>query len=612
MRTVDYIAKTSLGLVAAAFAALVVCGIAAAAAPTAITGPVTATASTTATLIGTVNPNGASTTWHFDYGKTTSYGSTTAPVNAGSGTVNTGVSQDLTGLTPGTTYHYRLVATSSGGTTSGSDGIFNTASAAPPTVTTTAATGIGSSSATLNGSINPNGQATTYYFEYGKTTSYGTKTGVQNGGSDSSSVNVAAAVSGLQSGTTYHFRLVATSPSGTTDGADLSFTSTSTSTSTPTPPSSAVPSVTTKAASSVTTMSARLNGAVNPNGQATSCFFDYGTSTSYGSKTASISAGSGTKAVNVSSTISGLHTGIYHFRLSCSSPAGAATGSDLTFGSAGPPVVQTGSAQGASTSGVTLTGSVNPQGLSTNWYFQYGLTASYGSKTAPKSAGSSSSPTGVAAAITNLKAGTTYHYRLVGQSSAGTTYGNDVTFTTVAALTMSTSTAEIVYGHFATLSGAVSSRQSGVTVSILSQAYGTSGFKTLGTATTSAGGSWTFQAKPGIQTAYEAGTTDGTSAPVTIGVRPAVSLRVITQQRLTTRVVAGSSFGGKQVQLQILLSGNHWKTVAKTRLNERSSAIFPAAKLPHGTSSVRIAMSVNQAGAGYLAAFSRTISYKRR
>ncbi len=599
MTTVGHIARKSLAAAGAVTAALAVCAIAAAAAPTGITGPVTSTAATSATLSGTVNPNGIATTWHFDYGKTTTYGTSTSPTSAGSGTANTGVSSDLTGLAPGTTYHYRLVAISTGGTTNGSDGIFNTASAAPPTVTTNAATGVGGSGATLNGSINANGQATTYYFEYGKSTSYGTKTGVQNGGSDSNPVSVSAAISGLQTGQTYHYRLVAASTGGTTNGNDATFTATM------------GPSATTKAASSITSSGAKLNGSVIPNGVATTCFFDYGTSTSYGSKSATVSAGSGTKAVTVSATVSGLGSGIYHFRVSCSSTAGTSTGSDLSFGSAGPPVVQTGSAQGASTSGATLTGAVNPQGSSTNWYFQYGPSASYGSKTSTKSAGSGTAATGVSAAITSLKAGTTYHYRLVGASNSGTTFGSDVTFTTVTAVTIAPSTVQLVYGHYATLSGAVASRQSGVTVTILSEAFGTTSFKTVGTALTGAGGSWTYQAKPTLQTAYEASTPDGTSGPVTIGVRPAMSLRVITQHRLTTRVVAGSSFQGKQVQLQVLLSGNHWKTVAKVRLNSKSATTFASSTLPHGSSTVRVAMSVNQAGPGYLGAFSRTISYRR-
>jgi trimeric autotransporter adhesin len=592
MRTVGDIARKVTATAAVAAVALVVCAVAAAAAPT-------STAATTATLSGTVNPNGTTTTWHFEYGKTVSYGTSTSPTSAGTGTANTGVSESLTDLAPGTTYHYRLVATSTGGTTNGADGIFNTASAPPPAVTTNAATGVGTGGATLNGSINANGQATTYYFEYGKSTSYGTKTGVQNGGSDTSPINVSASISGLQSGQAYHFRLVATSSAGTTNGTDMSFTA------------STGPSATTKAASSVTASSAKLNGSVKPNGLATTCFFDYGSTTSYGSKSGTVNAGAGTSTVNVSSTISGFGPGIHHFRLSCTSSAGTSTGSDLSFGTAGAPVVQTGSAQGASTSSATLTGSVNPSGGSTSWYFQYGPSASYGSKTPSKSAGSGTAATGVAAAITGLKAATTYHYRLVGTSSAGTTFGSDVTFTTVAAVTIATSTVQLVYGRPATLSGAVSTRQSGVTVTILSEEFGTTSFKTVGTALTGAGGSWTYQAKPRIQTAYEASTADGASGPVTVGVRPAVSLRVITQHRLTTRVVAGSSFRGKQVQLQVLQPGNRWKTVAKARLNDRSAATFAPTTLPQGSSSVRIAMSVNQAGAGYLGAFSRTISYRR-
>ncbi len=575
----------------------------AATAPSAITGPVTALAGTTATLSATINPNGTATTWYFDYGKTTSYGTKSPVANAGAGSANIGVSSNLTGLTGGTTYHYRIVATSSAGTTNGTDGIFTTSAA--PSATTTAATGVTSSGATLTGSVNPNGQATTYFFEYGKDTKYGSKTAVADAGSASAAVNVSAAISGLQAGQAYHFRLDATSAAGTTEGADVTFTATSA------PPSPAAPAVTTKAATNLTAASARLNGSVNPNGLATTYYFEYGTSTTYGSKTATATAGSGKSTIGVSATVAGLGGGVHHFRLVASSSAGTTLGGDLTFGSAGPPVVLTGSAQGASTSGATLTGSVNPTGNPTTWWFEYGTTTSYGSKTPAKSAGSGTAATGVSAAITKLTAGTTYHYQLVAQSSAGTTRGGDVTLTTIAAITLQSSTTQVVYGAAATLSGTIATRQSGVTVSILQTQYGNASATTLGTAVTGAGGTWSFQARPRIQTSYQGKAPDGTSSPVTVGVRPAISLRVITGKRFTTRAAAASSFVGKTVQLQRLLPGNRWETVAKAELNSRSAAIFAAARLPRGTSLIRVAMSINQAGAGYLGGFSRTLSYHR-
>jgi len=79
-------------------------------------------------------------------------------------------------------------------------------------------------SATLNGTVNPNGQATTYYFEYGTTSGYGSQTASQSAGSGSSDVGVSANLSALSSGATYHYRLVATNSSGTTRGADKTFT----------------------------------------------------------------------------------------------------------------------------------------------------------------------------------------------------------------------------------------------------------------------------------------------------------------------------------------------------------------------------------------------------
>ena len=79
---------------------------------------------TGATLKGTIDPEGSETKYHFEYGTTITYGSKTAEVSAGSGTANLEESSAITGLTAGTTYHYRIVASSSGGTTDGADQVF--------------------------------------------------------------------------------------------------------------------------------------------------------------------------------------------------------------------------------------------------------------------------------------------------------------------------------------------------------------------------------------------------------------------------------------------------------------------------------------------------------
>jgi hypothetical protein len=361
----------------------------------------------------------------------------------------------------------------------------------------------------------------------------------------------------------------------------------------------------------VTPTSAKLNGTLNPRGQTTTWYFDYGTSTSYGSQTTVTTVAAGTKAIAISATVSGLSTGIYHFRLVASNSSGTTYGSDLTLGSAGPPVVLTGTAQGASTTGVTLTGSVNASGGTTTWYFEYGLTTAYGTKTAAKAAGSGTAATGVSSAIDKLAAGTTYHYRLVATNSGGTIYGGDVTFSTIAALTLGVSTTQAVFEHPVTLSGVVASRQTNVQVAVLAQAYGATSFSTIGSVTTAAGGTWTFTARPKLLTTYKASASDGASNTATVGVRASVSLRVITGNRFATRVVGARSFTRKTVQLQRLLAGNRWVTVARVRLNAKSGGVFSTLVLPRGTSLVRVAMSVNQAGAGYLGAFSRTLSYRR-
>ncbi len=408
-----------IAFVAALVAVTLVQG-AAAAAPTAITGTVSAVGGTSATLNGTVNPGGAATDWWFEYGTSVSYGSKTSTTAAGSGSANVAVSKSLSGLAPATTYHYRLVAKNSSGTANGGDGLFTTAS--PPVAVTAAATGVAPTTATLGGTVNPNGQSTAWYVEYGTSTAYGTKTASTDAGSGTSSKAVSTGVSGLTAGKTYHFRLVATSTAGTALGADATFLT------------AEPPVATTSAASSVGSTSAKLNGKVDPNGRSTTYFFEYGTTTTYGTKTSSSSAGSGSSSTNVSKTVSGLTSGTtYYFRLVATSDAGTVTGANQVFTTLSAPTVITGQATGVGPASVTLGGSVNPNGRSTSWYFEYGSSASYGSKTSSRSAGSGTATLAVVAAVSNLRPGATYHFRLVASSSLGPARGSDATFVTTGA-----------------------------------------------------------------------------------------------------------------------------------------------------------------------------------
>jgi hypothetical protein len=177
-------------------------------------------APTSVTVSAQVNPGMGDTVFLFEYGTSAAYDELTpASDPIGNDTTDHPVSTGLTDLTPGTTYHFRAVATNFSGTSFGSDQTFTTPDA--PAVGGTAATAIGESGATLTAAIKPGFRATTYHFEYGVGTGYGSNT-PEGGltGADNDDHAVSAPISGLTPGTTYHFRVVATNTIRTTFGPD--------------------------------------------------------------------------------------------------------------------------------------------------------------------------------------------------------------------------------------------------------------------------------------------------------------------------------------------------------------------------------------------------------
>ncbi len=179
---------------------------------------------TTATLNGTVNPNGLSTTVLFEYGTNTSYGNTImASQSPISGYGNINVNANISSLMTSTLYHFRLKASNSVSLTYGADNAFmtlgNTAF-----VTTNIAINITETSATLNGMINPNGVNTTVEFEYGINSSYGnTVLAAQSPANGNNIENISANINNLIPNTLYHYRVKATNSFGISYGSDMAF-----------------------------------------------------------------------------------------------------------------------------------------------------------------------------------------------------------------------------------------------------------------------------------------------------------------------------------------------------------------------------------------------------
>jgi DNA-binding beta-propeller fold protein YncE len=199
--------------------------------PDVATGSATEVRATSATLNGTVNPEGIKLSYcRFEYGSETSYGQS-APCVPAAGSIPAdsnehAVSAHIVGLAPGSVYHFRLVAANANDASepnAGADATLETLP--PPSIGSVASVNVASASADLTAQIDPNGYDTTYRFEWGTSTSYGTSTPIPDAdiGAGTTGVLVTAHLSGLSANTTYHWRVVASNENGTTATGDQTF-----------------------------------------------------------------------------------------------------------------------------------------------------------------------------------------------------------------------------------------------------------------------------------------------------------------------------------------------------------------------------------------------------
>jgi hypothetical protein len=434
---------------------------------TPVTENATMITGTTATLHGELNPAPETPDgYEFTYSTngTCAEGSTTEP---GAEVKGRGIKvyTEIAGLLPNSTYTFCLVAvhTPEGEPTELTSGLplkFTTL-AVTPAVRSESASSITRTGAVLEAQVNPNNQATTCDFEYGTSaTLSGAATTpcdpatLEGFGEQRASANVA----GLSPNTGYYYRVAAENGTGKAEGAPIQEFRTS-------PP---LPTAITGEASSVTNTSATITATVNPGSigpnSETQYFFAYGASEISDTlfpgcsesaeppcfktpvqRAGSAEGGESTVAETADLPPAGsehppLHPNtVYHYRIVAYNnhnvfAGGVAFGADQTFTTlALPPVAAADPPVSITSTSSTLLGSVNSQGVTASYHFEYGTTLDYGSSLAAGQVLTPASGQVVSANIPGLTPDTTYHYRLVASNNGGTTDSSDETFTTYTA-----------------------------------------------------------------------------------------------------------------------------------------------------------------------------------
>lgn len=169
----------------------------------------------------------------------------------------------------------------------------------------------------------------------------------------------------------------------------------------------------------------------------------------------------------------------------------------------------------------------------------------------------------------------------------------------------------VSFGTAIHITGVVSSGKTNEKVDVYSQPYPQGSFSQVTTVLTTAGGAYDYIVKPAILTSFQVRWRGIASQTVTIGVSPSISLTRNRFGVFFTRATASISLAGHFVYVERLTRFGQWVAIEKLKLGGRSGRLFKL-HLARGTSRLRILMSTNQAGPGFVFGTSRTLAVRRR
>jgi lysophospholipase L1-like esterase len=286
------------------------------------------------------------------------------------------------------------------------------------------ATNVRLDNAVLNGVVNPNGLATNAWFEWGidNAALTGRSPDFQKG-SGTIDNQVVFTATGLQQKTTYYFRIAAINSEGKEAKGEIRSFSTL-----------PLPTVTTGGPTEITINSAKLNGEVNPNGLQTRVWFEWGTDNNLVGYSATIDQPIGNGVINqpINATIPVGGGVTYYYRIAAGNPEGESRGEIVHFRGKILPVTTTTAATSITGIRADLNGTVNPNGVETYAWFEYGTDSSLTnpSITDNQLVGYQSTPQPIVSNLSGLTPHTTWYFRAVALNDAGTQKGAILSFLT--------------------------------------------------------------------------------------------------------------------------------------------------------------------------------------